>query len=60
MSRPFEPVTLIAGVTMSSLGLLLLLDDSGSIELTAGWLAAVVCAAIGAVLLASGFASRSS
>ena len=32
---------------MSSVGLLLLLDDGGSVDLTGGWLAAVICAAVG-------------
>jgi hypothetical protein len=59
MSRRVEPVSLVAGLAMSSLGLLLLLDDGGSIDLSGGWLAAVVCAAIGVVLVVSGLASRS-
>ena len=60
MSRRFEPVSLVAGLATSSLGLLLLLEDGGGVELSGGWLAAVVCAAIGAVLVASGLASRAS
>ena len=59
MSRGFDPVSLVAGVVMSSVGLLLLLDDSGSVDLTAGWLAALICAALGAILVASGAANRS-
>ena len=58
MSGGFEPVSLVAGLTMSSVGLLLLLDDGGSVDLTGGWLAAVICAAVGVILVASGLASR--
>ena len=58
MSRGFDPVSLVAGLIVSSVGLLLLLDDGGSIELTGGWLAAVICAALGLILVVSGFASR--
>jgi hypothetical protein len=58
MSRSFDPVSLVAGITMTSLGLLLLLEDGGSVDLSGGWLAAVVCAALGAILLVSGLASR--
>jgi hypothetical protein len=60
MSRRFEPASLVAGLAMTGLGLLLLLDDGGSLELSGGWLAAVICAAIGAILIASGLASRAS
>jgi hypothetical protein len=58
MSRGFEPVSLVAGLAMSSVGLLLLLDNGGSVDLTGGWLAAVICAAVGAILVVSGLASR--
>ena len=58
MSRGFEPVSLVAGLAVSAIGLLLLLDDGGSVDLTGGWLAAVICAAVGLILVVSGFASR--
>jgi hypothetical protein len=58
MSRRFDLASLVAGIAMSSVGLILLLDDGGSVELTGGWLAAVICAAVGVILVASGFASR--
>ncbi len=58
MSGRLEPVSLVAGLAMIALGFLLLLDHGGSIELTGGWLAAVVCAAVGAILISSGLASR--
>jgi hypothetical protein len=58
MTRRFDPTSLVAGIAMSSVGLLLLLDDGGSVELTGGWLAAVITAAVGAILVASGLASR--
>ena len=55
--RP-EPVSLVAGVTVAVLGVFLLLDDGGSIELGWGWLAAAACAAVGVILVASGLARR--
>jgi len=58
MTRRFDPTSLVAGIAMSLLGLLLLLDDGGSMDLSGGWLAAVVCAAVGVILVASGLASR--
>ena len=58
MSGGFEPVSLVAGLAMSAVGLLLLLDDGGSLDLTGGWLAVVICAAVGGILVASGLASR--
>lgn len=58
MSRSFEPVSLVSGLVVTSLGLLLLLDDGGTLDLSGGWLAAVVCATVGVILVASGFASR--
>lgn len=58
MTRHVEPVSLAAGLAVSALGLLLLLEDGGSVELTGGWLAAAICAAVGLILVVSGFASR--
>jgi hypothetical protein len=49
-----DPVSLVAGVMFLALGVLLILDQAGAIELTFGWIGAVMAAALGAVLVASG------
>jgi peptidoglycan/LPS O-acetylase OafA/YrhL len=49
-----DDVSLAAGVGVVALGALLLLDQSGAIELTFGWLGAIVAAVVGTVLLVSG------
>ena len=52
--REFEPVSLAAGMVITLLGVLLVLDRTGVLELSAGWLGAVVAASAGAILLVSG------
>lgn len=52
--RRLDPVSLTVGLATILLGLLLLLDQTGSIELTFGWLGAAVAALVGAGLLVSG------
>jgi peptidoglycan/LPS O-acetylase OafA/YrhL len=49
-----DDVSLAAGIGLVALGALLLLDQSGAIDLTLGWLGATVAAVLGAVLLVSG------
>jgi hypothetical protein len=56
-ARP-DPPTLIAGLALVVLGGLLLLDSRGVLELTLGAMAPIACAAVGAVLLASGLSRR--
>ena len=51
--RP-DVVSLVAGACVAALGLLLLLDATGSIELSFGVFGPAACAALGAILLASG------
>ncbi len=60
MRRPASPdfATLVAGLALTVLGGLLLLDSQGTLELTLGALAPIACAAVGAVLLASGLTRR--
>jgi hypothetical protein len=53
-----DPTSVVAGLAVLALGVLLLLDASGSLELSFGVLAPVACAATGAILLASGMARR--
>jgi hypothetical protein len=49
-----DDVSLTAGIGVAALGALLLLDQSGAIDLTLGWLGAIVAALVGTVLLVSG------
>ena len=56
-ARP-DVATLVAGLALIVLGGLLLLDSQDAIELQLGALAPIACAAVGAVLLASGLSRR--
>ncbi len=49
---------MVAGIAVLALGVLLLLDASGPLELRFDVLAPAACAATGAILLASGLARR--
>jgi peptidoglycan/LPS O-acetylase OafA/YrhL len=49
-----DDVSLAAGIGVVALGVLLLLDQAGALELTFGWLGAIVAAVVGTVLLVSG------
>ena len=55
--RPDVP-TLVAGLALLALGALLLLDAEDAIELRLAALAPIACAAVGAILLASGLSRR--
>jgi hypothetical protein len=46
--------SIVAGIAVLALGAVLLLDETGVIELSFGLLAPVACAATGAILLAAG------
>jgi hypothetical protein len=52
--RSADPTSLVAGIAVLALGVLLLLDATGTLELRFGVLGPVLCAAMGAILLASG------
>ena len=52
--RSADPTSLVAGIAVLALGVLLLLDAAGTLELRFGVLAPAACAAMGAILLASG------
>ena len=54
MPRRPDITSVVAGVCVAALGMLLLVDATGTIELRLGVLAPAVCAALGAILLASG------
>jgi hypothetical protein len=57
MSRPDVP-TLVAGLVVAALGLLLLADDLGGLDLRFGLVAPACLAVLGAILLASGLSRR--
>jgi hypothetical protein len=52
--RSPDLTSVVAGIAVLALGVLLLLDASGTLELRFGVFAPAVCAALGAILLASG------
>ena len=49
-----DPVSLTAGVAITGLGALLILDQSDVIHLTFGWLGAVLALVAGTILVISG------
>jgi len=57
MRKP-DPTSVVAGIAVLALGLLLLLDAGGTLDLRFKLLAPVACAAMGAILLASGMTRR--
>ncbi len=54
MRRSPDLASVVGGIAVLALGVLLLLDASGTLDLRFGVLAPVACAAMGAILLASG------
>ena len=58
MNRDVDLVSLVGGLATVLLGTLLLLDQSGEVDLTFGWFLAAACATIGATLAVSGLAAR--
>jgi hypothetical protein len=50
--------SLVAGAAIAVFGALILLQEEGTIDLDAGWFLAIVAAATGVVLLASGMGAR--
>jgi hypothetical protein len=53
-----DPVSLGSGATIAAVGALVLLDSAGAIDLTLGWIAVVLTAAVGAILLLGGLAEN--
>ena len=49
---------MVAGIAVLALGVLLLLDATGALDLRFGVLGPAACAATGAILLASGMSRR--
>ena len=58
MTRRPDATTLVAGLVTAALGAVLLLDARGAIDLGIAALAPIACAAVGAVLVASGLSRR--
>ena len=58
MSRGFDPASLVAGLAVSGLGVLLLLDQLDALDLTFGYLGPLLLGVLGVVLVAYGMASR--
>ena len=54
MRRRPDITSLVAGVCIAGLGVLLLLDAAGTLDLRFAVLGPAACAALGAILLASG------
>jgi hypothetical protein len=54
VSRSADLTSVVAGAAVVALGVLLLLDAGGTLDLHFGVLGPAVCAALGAILLASG------
>ena len=57
-ARSPDPTSVVAGIAVLALGVLLLLDAGGTLDLRFSVLAPVACAATGAILLASGLTRR--
>ena len=51
-----DPVSLGSGAVIAVLGTLVLLDSTGALDLSLGWIAVVLTGAAGAILLLSGLA----
>ena len=56
--RGFDPASLVAGLAVSGLGVLLLLDQVDTIDLSFGYLAPALLAVVGSILLALGLTGR--
>ncbi|HEX2129820.1 MAG TPA: hypothetical protein VHF58_11450 [Solirubrobacterales bacterium] len=54
MRREFDPVSLIGGLVIAVLGAILMLDQGGDVEFSAGLLAAIFVGAFGLIMLVSG------
>ena len=51
-----DVVSLGSGAVTIGLGALVVLDSSGAVDLSAGWIAVLLTAAVGTILLLSGLA----
>jgi hypothetical protein len=53
-----DPLSLGSGAAVAALGTLVLLDSSGAIDLSIGWMAVALTGAVGTILLLSGLVGR--
>jgi hypothetical protein len=53
-------VSLTSGVVIAALGALLLLDSSGALDFSLGWIAVVLTGGVGAIVLVSGLVAGGS
>jgi drug/metabolite transporter (DMT)-like permease len=58
MKRPPNVTVLLTGIAILVLGVLLVLDAGGTIDLRFAYMAPVLVGALGAILLAGGLVSR--
>jgi hypothetical protein len=58
MQRVRDPVSMVAGAMFLALGVLLILDQAGALDLTFGWMGAALAASLGAILVASGLSEQ--
>jgi hypothetical protein len=58
MGRGFDPASLVAGLALSGLGVLLLLDQVDAIDLRFGYYFPAILGVLGAILLAVGLTGR--
>lgn len=55
-SLRFDQVSLVSGAVIAALGVLVLLDSTDGIDLSLGWTAVALTAALGVILLVGGLA----
>jgi hypothetical protein len=53
-----DPVSLVAGGVIATLGVLLLVDSAGTLDVSLGWMGVALTGAVGAILLVSGLIGR--
>jgi hypothetical protein len=58
MTRSLNVTSLVAGLALVALGVLIVMDADGSIDLGFAYMAPALVAALGAILLASGLAAH--
>ena len=56
--RRASPTALVTGLAVAALGLAVVLDDAGRIDLDFAYAGPAILAALGAILLVSGLAAR--
>jgi hypothetical protein len=54
----FDLLSLASGAVIAALGVLVLLDSSGGVDISFGWAAVLLTAAVGLIVLLSGLVSE--